>query len=59
MLAMEFVAGSVPAREQEAMINKILYMAKLSSGKTFAVFADFQLIAKVFPLNYVLAVYST
>ena len=29
-------------------------MAKLSSGKTFAVFTDFQPIAKVFPLNYLL-----
>ena len=30
------------------------YMTKLSSGKTFAVFADFQPIVKVFPLNYLL-----
>ena len=29
-------------------------MAKLSSGKTFVVFVDFQPIVKVFPLNYLL-----
>ena len=34
--------------------NYIPYTAKLSSGKTFAVFAVFQLIAKVFPLNHLL-----
>ena len=32
----------------------LLYTAKLSSGKTFAVFAVFQPIAKVFPLNHLL-----
>ena len=34
--------------------SNIPYRAKLSSGKTFAVFAGFQPIAKVFPLNYLL-----
>ena len=36
----------------------ILYTAKLLSGKIFAVFAVFQPIVKVFPLES-LAVYST
>ena len=32
----------------------IPYMAKFSSGKTFAVFAVYQPITKVFPLNHLL-----
>ena len=34
--------------------QELPYTAKLSSGKTFVVFADFQPIAKVFPLNHLL-----
>ena len=32
------------------------YTAKLSNGKTFAIFVVFQLIAKVFPLNHLLCI---
>ena len=38
----------------ETPLKVVKYTANLSSGRTFAVFVDFQPITKVFPLNHLL-----